>query len=61
LNQKRASLEARLQENKVHSADDEAALIKKRRMQIADVHEEIKKERERQTMLKAQLEAYEII
>ena len=45
----------------MHSADDEAALIKKRRMQIADVHEEIKKERERQTMLKAQLEAYEII
>lgn len=55
---KKESLEKRLNENMVLNPGDEAEQIRRRRNQIAEIHEEIKQEKERQTVLKAQLRAY---
>ena len=59
--QKKKNLEQRLLENTVVNPGDEEAQIKRRRNQIAEIHEEIKSEKERQTQLKAQLRAYDEI
>ena len=56
--QKKESLEKRLNENMVLNPGDEVEQIRRRRNQIAEIHEEIKQEKERQTVLKAQLRAY---
>lgn len=61
LMQKKESLEKRLNENMILNPGDEANQIRRRRNQIAEVHEEIKQEKERQTVLKAQLRAYNLI
>ena len=44
---KKESLEKRLNENMVLNPGDEAEQIRRRRNQIAEIHEEIKQEKER--------------
>ena len=56
---KKTGLETHLKENKeMLSPQEEAEHIRSRRNQIAEIHEEIKQEKERQTELKAQVLAY---